>query len=410
MAGMKTLHMSVAAAIILAACGGSAAPASAPASSAAPKPAAPSSAAAKPAPSEAAKPAASASASAKPAASAPASAKPAASAAASAAQAGGLKKIKVGTLPTIGNAPIYIGQQKGYFKDEGLEVELVPFTSGAEAIPPLASGQVEAANSITPSAGLINAAARDLPVRIVADDGSIRDRRNIANTIIRKELQPNEGQFVDLATLKKPVKAAVTAPDLVPDAILKQLLTKAGLKDADIQFQYLGLPDINVGLKNGNVDVTNSGEPLITIAIQQGLATRWRQMNDLYPNMPYSNLLFGPNLREKDKDAGQRFVKAFLRGVRDFEDAVSKNKNKADIVKIAGEPLRITPELWDAVQQGGGMAYLDPNGRVTIEALQPIVDFWIQTKAVQVPSFDVKTLVDPSFAQAAVQSLGTYQT
>jgi NitT/TauT family transport system substrate-binding protein len=399
-----------AASIALVGCGGGAsAPASAPASvapvSAVPASAKPASAAAgSPA---SAKPAASSAAGASSAAK-PSAGGAAASTSASAAAAGNLKHVKIGALPTIGNAPIYIAQQKGYFKDEGLEAEIVPFSSGAESIPPLAAGQVDAAASITPNAGLVNAVARGLPVRIVADDGTIHQNRNIANILIRKERQPNTGQYIDLATLKKPVKTASAAVDMVPDAIVKQSLAKAGFHDADVQYQYLGLPDINVGLKNGNIDLANSGEPLITIAVQQGLATRWKPMNDLYPNMPYSNLLFGPNLREKDKDAGQHFVRAFLRGVRDYEDAVGKNKNRADIVNIVGQPLKITPELFDAVEQQGGIAFFDPNGRVSIDALQPMVDFWAQTKALQVPSFDVKTLVDASFAQAAAQSLGSY--
>ena len=302
-----------------------------------------------------------------------------------------------------------MAQAKGYFKDEGLEVELVPFASGAESIPPLAAGQIDAAASITPNAGLINAVARSLPVRIVADDGTIKKDRNIANIIVRKELQPNAGQFVDFASLKKPVKTASAAVDMVPDAILKQTLDKAGVKGSDAQYQYLGLPDINVGMKNGNIDVADSGEPLITIAVQQGIATRWKAMNDIYPNVPYSNLLFGPNLREKDKDAGMHLVRAFLRGVRDYESAVSKGTDKANIVNIVGTPLKITPELFDAVQQQGGLAYFDPDGKVSIDALQPFVDYWIQSKALQVPSLDVKTLVDSSFADQAAASLGKYQ-
>jgi hypothetical protein len=45
---------------------------------------------------------------------------------------------------------------------------------------------------------------------------------------------------------------------------------------------------------------------------------------------------------------------------------------------------------------------------VSIDALQPIADYWIETKALQAPSFDVKTLVDSSFAEAAAKSLGSY--
>src|SRR5437867_3072183 len=168
--------------LVLAACGGGAAPAaSSPAPSApASKPAAAASAAASAKPAASAPPVASAAASAaaKPSAAASATAKPSAAAA-----AGALKHLKVGTLPTLGNAPFIIADKRGYFKEEGLEIELVPFSAGSQTIPPLSTGQIDAANSVTPNAGLVNAAARELAVRFVADDGSIHKDQNIANII-----------------------------------------------------------------------------------------------------------------------------------------------------------------------------------------------------------------------------------
>ncbi|HEX6511320.1 MAG TPA: ABC transporter substrate-binding protein [Chloroflexota bacterium] len=399
------MAVALAAALALAACGGAAALApSSPAASTKPPASAPASAPANPAsasaPTASAKPAASASA---PAASGSAPAAPA-----KPAPSGALKHLKVGTLPTIGNAPFIIATNKGYFREEGLEIELVPFSAGSETVPALGAGQIDAANSVTPSAGLMNAVIRGLPIKIVADDGDIRQGRNIANILIRKDAQPTAGQFADLASLKKPIRAAATATDLVPDAVIKLQLQKAGISLADAQFNYLGLPDINVAFKNGNLDLAASGEPLITIAVQQGLAVRWKPMAELVPGMPYSNLMYGPNLRDKDKDAGDRLMRGFLRGVRDYEDAATKNKDRDAIVGMLNDPLKIPKELFDAMQQQGGLAYLDPNGAVGMDALQPIVDFWIQSKAVQAPSFDVKTLVDASFAEAAVQKLGKY--
>lgn len=136
---------------------------------------------------------------------------------------------RVGTPPTIGNAPFIIAQQRGYFAEEGLEVELVSFSSGAEAVAPLGASQVDAANSINPSAGLINAIACGVTIKIVADNGSIKANRNIANILVRKSLAPAAG-VLDLASLPRPIKAAAVAEGLVAHAIILREAERAGLQ------------------------------------------------------------------------------------------------------------------------------------------------------------------------------------
>lgn len=54
-----------------------------------------------------------------------------------------LGKIKVGYLPVTGYAPFYLGVEKGYFEEQGLEVELERFVSGSKMIAPLSTGQLD---------------------------------------------------------------------------------------------------------------------------------------------------------------------------------------------------------------------------------------------------------------------------
>jgi NitT/TauT family transport system substrate-binding protein len=324
-----------------------------------------------------------------------------------AALGGQRKPLRVGTLPTIGNAPFIIAQRRGYFAAEGLDVELVSFASGAEIVAPLGTGQIDAGNSITPSAGLVNAVARNVSIKIVASNGTIKPNRNIADIIVRTALQPGAAP-VDLATLSRPIRAAAAAEGLVPHAILLREAEKAGLAFSDLSMTFLPLPDINAAMSSGQLDIAASGEPLITIGVQQGVFKRWKRMADVYPDMPYSNLLYGPNLLEKDRDAGQGLMRAYLRGVRDYEDAFTRGKDRDAIVGMLADPLRTPSPLFQAMQDQGGLAFIDPDGNVAIEPLTLILDVWTRTNAVQ-PGSDVSKLVDPSFASAAVSRLGKYQ-
>jgi NitT/TauT family transport system substrate-binding protein len=317
------------------------------------------------------------------------------------------KAIKIGSLVTIGLAPILVAQQRGYFDQEGLAVEVVNFSNGSEVVPALAQGQIDAAASISPSAGLVNAVSRGLGVRMVASNGTIEPHRNIANIIVRKDLAPASG-YLDLATLKPPIRAAATVDGILPHAVLLLEAERAGFRLSDVSMTFLALPDINAALKGGQLDIAASGEPLITLAEQQGIAVRWKEMATDFPDMPYSNVLYGPTLLSQDRDAGVRLMRAYLRGVRDYEDAFARGKDRDAIVGILAGPLQTPPALFDAVQQGGGLAYIDPDGRVPTEPLRPIIDLWVRTQLVQA-GFDPTQLVDPAFATDAVATLGAYR-
>ena len=319
---------------------------------------------------------------------------------------GTLRTVKVGTLPVIGMAPFIIGQQKGYFAQEGLELEFVNFQSGAEMVAPLSTGQLDAAVNVAPNAGLVNAIARGLAVKIVADNGSIQAGRNVGSFIIRKDLQTGT-DFADLSRLDRPVRAAATAEGNLPHALVLLTLQQAGVPVDQVEMTFLGLPDMNVAFANRRLDFGASGEPLITIGEQTGQVARWKPMYDLFPGILYSAMLYGPNLLEKDKDLGTRLMRVYLRGTRDFEDAVSRNRDRASIVGMLVGPLRMTPELFEQLQSRGGMVYIDPDGRGDPNTLKPVLDFWARTGTIG-QSVDPKTLVDFTAVEAALKDLGPY--
>jgi NitT/TauT family transport system substrate-binding protein len=319
---------------------------------------------------------------------------------------GNLRTVKVGTLPVIGMAPFIIGQQKAYFAEEGLKLEFVNFQSGAEMVAPLSTGQLDAAVNVAPNAGLVNAIARGLAVKIVADNGSIQAGRNVGNFIIRKDLQTGP-DFADLARLDRPVRAAATAAGILPHALVLLTLQQAGVPVDQVEMTFLGLPDMNVAFASNRLDFGASGEPLITIGEQTGQVARWKPMYDLFPGMLYSTVLYGPNLLEKDKDLGTRLMRVYLRGTRDFEDAVSRGRDRASIVGMLVGPLRMTPELFEQLQSRGGMVYIDPDGPGDPNTLKPVLDFWARTGTIS-QSVDPKTLVDFTAVEAALRDLGPY--
>src|SRR5436190_1302558 len=52
--------------------------------------------------------------------------------------------VRVGVLNSIGDAPFAIGLEKGYYAEQGITIETVPFDSAARMIAPFGAGQLDA--------------------------------------------------------------------------------------------------------------------------------------------------------------------------------------------------------------------------------------------------------------------------
>src|SRR3954471_15660316 len=95
--------------------------------------------------------------------------------------------VKVGLVGNISDAPIYIGLARGYFDQEGLQLQTSTFDSAARQIAPLATGELDVGGGAI-SAGLFNAAARKIELRIVADRSRMAPGYSYVTLMIRKDL------------------------------------------------------------------------------------------------------------------------------------------------------------------------------------------------------------------------------
>src|SRR5690348_14674035 len=69
---------------------------------------------------------------------------------------------------SIRHTPLYYGQENGFFRDEGLELQSLVVRAGQVGIASLMSGEVDA---ITNAGTGLAAAIRGLPVKIISVDG-----------------------------------------------------------------------------------------------------------------------------------------------------------------------------------------------------------------------------------------------
>src|SRR5215208_4184953 len=100
---------------------------------------------------------------------------------------GPVVQIKLGTLSTVADGPQYLAAERGYFREEGLDVSFENFGSTADMTAPLASGELDLGSG-SATAGLVNAVARGIGIKLVADRGQYTRGHSYAALVVRKEL------------------------------------------------------------------------------------------------------------------------------------------------------------------------------------------------------------------------------
>src|SRR5215208_2462795 len=131
---------------------------------------------------------------------APAATPPAAVPAAPAAPLTPPVTVRFGDLPATSNAAFYVAVDRGYFREEGLDVVFETFDSFERSIPALATNQLDAAGGGI-NAGVFSAIGRGLPLKIVAGISRNIPGYSSSALVVRKDLI-DSGRVRDWADLR----------------------------------------------------------------------------------------------------------------------------------------------------------------------------------------------------------------
>lgn len=315
-------------------------------------------------------------------------------------------KVKYGHLAgSTANSGVYIALERGYFKEQGLDVELETFKSAPDLFPAIGSGQVLSGSS-APNAGLYNAILRGIQVRIVADMGSTRPGERHHALVARKDLF-DQGIFKDYPDLKgKSVGVTGVGGGGTYEITINLALKKGNLTTADVNLQNLAFPDLLPALVGKSIDAAILNEPFLTQGIEQGIAVPWKWVADILPpNHQDAVIMFSERFGKDNPEAARRWMVAYLKGVRDYNDAFNKGKDKAQITAIIAKYLGMKDA---SILERVGVYPLNPNGHVNPATLVEDVDWNLQKGYIK-EKVDIASLVDRQWVEYALEKLGSYK-
>jgi NitT/TauT family transport system substrate-binding protein len=315
--------------------------------------------------------------------------------------------VSIGIVNTISDVGFFVADAKGYFKAEDLDVKLQTFASSTQMIAPVGIGQLDVgAGSI--AVGIYNSNQRSVPVRLVADKGRNAPGYGFISLIIRKELMQT-GKFKSFADLKGLKIALPSQASGSEPSILNEALKLGGLNFDSCEKIFLPTNDQLAAFRNGGLDGSVVSEPSVSIAIRENLVERFTTIDTFYPDQQFAAVFFGPNMVTQRPQVGRRVIKAYLRGVRDYNNALANSRISGpgadEIVDIIAR-YSVTKDR-DLIR-GAVPAALNPDGKINIESATKDLAFLKSQKLVTGP-ITTSDVVDHSFVEAAVAELGPYK-
>ncbi len=307
--------------------------------------------------------------------------------------------LRVGTIGLNGEIGMFVAQERGYYRDEGLEVEFVPFRSAAEALPALASGEV-ALSGGAPDPSVFNATRREVGVKLISSLSIVRPGDAGAALMIRQD-HLDSGRYRELSDLRG-MNIAIHILGTTPQLYMERVLARGGLTVDDLQFTIVQIPDHVSALANKAVDAAWAIDPFVTIIEGQGLGKRVITVGDVFPGAVSMIILLSPIFERQQPEAVRRFAVAYLRGARDYLEAAKTEQGREQMVPILTKYTGLKdPALYTRISWPN----LDPNGALDPQALDTMQDYFVKV-GTQQEKQDIHRVIDPSYMSYAIERLG----
>src|SRR5207245_10341102 len=122
-------------------------------------------------------------------------------------------------------------------------------------------------------------------------------------------------------------------------------------------------------------------EPFRTQALEQQIGVFIESADKIYPDHQVAVVLYAPHMRREKLDAGRKFMVAYLRGVRDFNDAfIKKQSEKKRQVIDALAKYTTVKDL--TLYEKMVMPWLDPDRTVNSQNLRFVQEGYEQNRIV----------------------------
>ncbi|NGO41285.1 ABC transporter substrate-binding protein [Streptomyces ureilyticus] len=268
--------------------------------------------------------------------------------------ADGTTTVKVGIIPILDVAPVYLGQKKGFYKKRGLKLELTPAQGGAAIVPGVLNNEFQFGFSNTTS--LLVAQSKKVPVKVVANGvaSTAEEGADFMGTTVKK------GSPIKSPKQLEGKKVAVNSLNNICDTSIKESVRKDGGDASKLKFVEMPFDQMPAALENDDVDAACTPEPALSTVKEAGGTAIAASFYDVDPNLTVAMYF-----------TSQQYAKQNPELVKKFQEATAESLEYADshpdeVREIVATYTKIPPTLLEKLTLPHWPA--EPN-RASIERL-----------------------------------------
>lgn len=264
------------------------------------------------------------------------------------------KKIKVGYLPMVSSLTHFVAEEKGYYKEEGLEVEANPIKTSNSIAQDLVAGHIDAGIelSIVPLLKQLESSPNSAKIFSISDITS----ENGFDGILVKANSPLT-QLEDLSGKKVGVFPGTTAKNSLSE-IFKTKFPSLPLPT----FVELDPPLHIQSLETGDIDALFTYEPNLTLGI---VKNGFRKISTSIYAMQYSPSPIGvAAVNQKWMEANPETAKLFFKAIDKAVDFIKNNP--AEARQILAKATKLDADVANAMN----IMPLSPSNQIDLNNLK----------------------------------------
>jgi NitT/TauT family transport system substrate-binding protein len=310
--------------------------------------------------------------------------------------------IRIGIVSTsLASIPLVVADAKGYFRDEGFDVTMVPFESAQPIVVAIAAGDVDFG-----SAGLTDAffvLANQGSMKVIGGDTVEHPGFHGLGFIVSNQayaagltsLDGFAGHSVGITQLGSPLQYS-----------LALMLEKHHIPLAKVR--VLGLQsngNVASALTGGQIDASIMSSANLNALVARGGGKFLAWLDDEVHGASVTGTVTSSKLANERPDTVKRFLAAFRKAAKTWDSGfVDAQGNRADqpgapeLIALMAKGLNQKPEV--IVQ---GLNYVEPEARINIRDVQHMLD-WYEAQGMQKSHIDAKTIIDMRYAQLTDRS------
>ncbi|MBX5491723.1 MAG: ABC transporter substrate-binding protein [Chloroflexi bacterium] len=283
--------------------------------------------------------------------------------------------------------PLYLGEAKGWFTEEGVNLEVIMFRVSSDATRALSADSIDIAGTAFDSAVLAVEGGAD----VVAVSGILN--KPLYNLIVRPEIR----SVTDLRGKTLGVSDLRDGSTI----LLQRALDREGLHPGEYDMvQAGGTPDRYAAVKSGAVAGAMLSQPNDFIAMAEGYPSLLL-VSDIIPDYQFTANVVRRSWAQRNEDALARFHRVWIRACRWLYDPA----NKAEAISILAQRLN-TPE--DLARKTYELYFehadaLPRNGELNLAGVRTVLDIMTEMGNLPSPTPPIDRYVDTSYLERAAR-------